>query len=194
MSFLKDAFDLNNVMKKLALVRSLKLSDENSIQFLISGIGSFALQATAATLRYYSLNQFLQEMHHITSTSGESANKSPMIKTKFDKSKNNNNQHSGTSDNKDNQRSKIEKERFCTFCHKKNHTKEDCFKLKRKKSEKKFQTSQSPTSSTVSTVKETDTSTDDTVAIVSPDKSRIISTNNSVINIVSINCNCNSIK
>lgn len=56
-------------MDKLALMKSLKLSDEDSIQLLIKGIGSFALRKAAATLRIASLNQFLREMHIITAIS-----------------------------------------------------------------------------------------------------------------------------
>lgn len=46
MEFLKNFQEY--AMDKLALMRNLKLSDEDSIQLLIKGIGSFALRATAA--------------------------------------------------------------------------------------------------------------------------------------------------
>lgn len=64
-------------MDKLVLMRSLKLSDEDSIQLLITGIGSFALRTTVATLKTNLLNQFLREMQHITFTNGNPVNKSP---------------------------------------------------------------------------------------------------------------------
>ncbi|CAL1672974.1 unnamed protein product [Lasius platythorax] len=77
------------------------------------------------------------------------------MKSKFEKSKNgNSNQHSGRSDNKEEHRFEPNKERFCTYCHKKNHSKEECFKLKKKKdSERKSQPSQPSTAATVSAVK-----------------------------------------
>ncbi|KMQ84908.1 hypothetical protein RF55_16907 [Lasius niger] len=67
--FSKESFQ-EYAMNKLALMRSLKLSDEDSIQLLITGIGSFVLRITAAALKTNSLNQFLREMQHIASTSG----------------------------------------------------------------------------------------------------------------------------
>ncbi|CAL1672085.1 unnamed protein product [Lasius platythorax] len=72
-------------------------------------------------------------MQHIASASGDPINKSPRTKNKFDKSKddNNNDRHSGRSDVKD-QRAKPDKDRYCSFCHRRNHIKEDCYKLKRK--------------------------------------------------------------
>lgn len=102
-------------MDKIALMRSLKLTDKDSIQFLISGIGSFALCTTAARLKTNSLNQFLREIHHITSASGNPLNKSPTSKLKFGKSKDgNNNQYPGRSDAKEEQRTEPEKDRYCT--------------------------------------------------------------------------------
>lgn len=125
-------------------------------------------------------------MQHITSTSGDPANKSPTVKTKIKKSKdNNNNQHSGRSDNKEEHRSETDKRR--TYCYRKNHSREDCFKLKKKELERMPQPSQPLTAATVSAVKEEDKYTDDTVVLVSSDNSRTISTNNSVINVISVN-------
>lgn len=74
--FSKESFQ-EYAIDKLALMKNLKLSDEDSIQHLIKGIGSYALRATAAALRTNSLNPFLREMQHITSTSGDLVNKSP---------------------------------------------------------------------------------------------------------------------
>lgn len=188
--FSKESFQ-EYAMDKLALMRSLKLTDEDSIQLLITGIGSFALRTTAAALKTKSLNQFLREMQHITSTSGNTVNKSPTMKSKFGKFKDgSNNQQSGRSDNKEEHRVEPNKERYCTYCHKKNHSRVECFKLKKKETERKSQLNQ-PTTTTVSAVKEADKYTDNTVAIVTSTDNRTILTDNSVVNIISIN-NANS--
>lgn len=77
-------------MVKIALMKSLKLSDEDSIQLLIKGIGSFTLRTTAAALKVDSLNQFLREMQHITAATGDIAKKSPTMKHKYEKKDSNN--------------------------------------------------------------------------------------------------------
>jgi len=55
-------------MNKLALLASLRLQDEDSIQLLINGISSIAIKAAAATLNTDSLDGFLRNMQHITAT------------------------------------------------------------------------------------------------------------------------------
>ncbi|KMQ82878.1 hypothetical protein RF55_21589 [Lasius niger] len=95
-------------------------------------------------------------MQHITSTTGDPLSKSPSMRPKFDKSKDNHS--SEKSDNKEEHFSKVDKDRYCTYCHRRNHLKEDCFKLKRKELEKKSaQSGQlSSTASTASAVDEVD--------------------------------------
>jgi len=113
------------------------------------------------------------------------------MKSKFGKFKDgSNNQQSGRSDNKEEHRVEPNKERYCTYCHKKNHSREEWFKLKKKETERKSQPNQ-PTTTTVSAVKEADKYTDNTVAIVTSTDNRTILTDKSVVNIISIN-NANS--
>lgn len=183
-NFSKESFQ-EYAMDKLALMRNLKLSDEDSIQLLIKGIGSFALRATAASLRLISLNQFLREMQHITSTSGVPSSNSSLMKPGFDKSKNN--YSSDKLDDNEECLSKVEKDRYCTYCHRRNHLKEDCFKLKRKELERKSIQSTSSTASAVVEVDKYPDNSDSTVALVSSDSCRTFSTNNSIINVISIN-------
>jgi len=118
-------------MDKLTLMRNLKLLNEDTIQLLIKEIGSFALRVTAASLRLISLNQFLREMQHIITTTGDPPSKSPSMRSKFDKSKDK--LFSGKSENKEENLSKVDKDCYYTYCHRGNHFKEDCFKLWKKK-------------------------------------------------------------
>lgn len=182
--FSKESFQ-EYAMDKLAIMKCLKLSDEDAIEYLINGIGSFALRATAASLQVTSINHFLREMHHITSAAGSPKSGSPTFRSKFDKNKENINPESlSKTSNKENNHSKT-KEQECTYCHKKNHIKENCFKLKRKDQNSKMV--QPSTQLAISTVSEVNKGTDNTIASVTPSSNNIILSNNSLINISSIN-------
>lgn len=108
-------------MSKLTIMRCLKLSEEESIQEFINGIGSYALRTTAVSLKVQSLNQFLREMHHIASASGEPHRKSPSFKQKFDKFKDKiHEQQEEKTSQKNDLHIKRRMELFCTYCKKNN--------------------------------------------------------------------------
>lgn len=52
-------------LDKLALMHALELPTKDAIQLLISGIMSSSLRGTAASLKVDSIDQFLEEMHHV---------------------------------------------------------------------------------------------------------------------------------
>ncbi|KMQ88204.1 adenylyl cyclase-associated protein 2, partial [Lasius niger] len=73
-----------------------------------------------------SLDEFLREMQHITASCGTSFKKSSPVFSKEAKFKENKSAPEDTDHQK-------KKDSFCTYCRGKNHSKENCFKLKRKK-------------------------------------------------------------
>ncbi|XP_036144777.1 uncharacterized protein LOC118646301 [Monomorium pharaonis] len=175
-------------MEKLALIHCLNLSESDTIQLLIDGIGSIAIKSTALNLalKIDKIDEFLENMHHITSAI-ERTKKSPVLNAKFERSKDNEykktDQHSKTD-----QQVKMEKNLYCVFCHKRNHNKEDCFKLKRKSAEDP----QSPQNTAGAVTTEVDEHTDHaipadnivaSVALSDESDGRKLVTNNSVIEI-----------
>lgn len=114
--YFKETFQ-KYAMNKLAIMRCLKLSEEELIQEFINGIGSYALRTTAASLKVQSLNQFLREMHHIPSASGEPHRKSPTFKQKFDKFKDKDihEQQEEKTSQKNDLHIKRKMELFCTY-------------------------------------------------------------------------------
>lgn len=54
------------VTDKLALMQSLNLPEQETIQYLISGIINRSLRATASVLDVDTISQFLQKMHKVT--------------------------------------------------------------------------------------------------------------------------------
>lgn len=58
-------------MDRLALMHGLSLSERDSINMLISGIGNQSLRALAATLRTDTVDEFLDEMHRVAAVTSE---------------------------------------------------------------------------------------------------------------------------
>ncbi|CAL1671696.1 unnamed protein product [Lasius platythorax] len=112
-------------MDKIALMQPLKLSDEDSIHFLVNEISSLAIRGLVASLRVHSLDEFLREMQHITTSCNIQQKSSSPVLPRKDKFKNDNSSPEDTSHFK-------KKDLFCAYCRGKNHTKDDCFKLKKK--------------------------------------------------------------
>lgn len=71
-------------MDKLLLIQPLKLEDEDIIHLLIDGIKHLSIKSAVATLRADSVDQFLDEMHNITTICDSSLKKnhSTLTKTK----------------------------------------------------------------------------------------------------------------
>lgn len=157
----KESFQ-DYAMDKLALMKNLRLPEQESMHLLINGIGSKALRSTATALRVDSVDQFLEEMHPITIPYGEQYKKVPSPSRNsekgkpFEKSSNKAGQH----------QAKITKDIFCVYCRTKGHVRDDCYKLKRK--EQQQTTSHSP-AATVSAVDDK-ASEETTVALVNEDK------------------------
>lgn len=75
-------------------------------------------------------------------------------------------------------------DKYCTYCHKRNHNKEDCFKLTKKKdSDKKTSSQPSPSVAAVSKI---EASMDNAVAVDVPSDDKKIHTNNSVVSVSTI--------
>jgi len=119
--FTKESFS-DYAMDKLAVGTS-ETSRQDSIQLLINGISNVAIKATAASLKIDSLDEFLRDMQHITATCNDIIKKSPSI---FRKNK------SKDQSRPSSPKAEQEKKSFCSFCHGRNHIKENCFKLNRK--------------------------------------------------------------
>jgi len=64
-NFAKETFQ-EYALHKLRLMQNLNLSDSDQLNFLITGIGSTSIRASAAALDVKSISQFLQKMHKIT--------------------------------------------------------------------------------------------------------------------------------
>lgn len=112
-------------MDKIALMDPLRLPEREVIRFLTNGISSIAIKAAAAALKVDSLDDYLREMQQITESCCSSfKGSSPTLSRK---NKHKDNTAFGNSEYQK------KKDVFCTYCRKKNHTKEDCFKLKKKK-------------------------------------------------------------
>jgi len=62
-------------MDKIALLHRLELPETNVIHFLIRGIASRLLRATASALKVDSIDLFLDEMHRITLATADSEKK-----------------------------------------------------------------------------------------------------------------------
>lgn len=93
-----------------------------------NGISSLAIRGIAASLKVNSLDEFLREMQHITASCNYSENTAKKSSPPLPR-KNKSKENTGSSDNLD---LRNKKDTNCTYCHGKNHTKDECFKLKRK--------------------------------------------------------------
>lgn len=141
-NFIKETFH-NYAMDKLILMKNLKLPERDAIHLLINGIGSRSLRELAAVLKVSTIDEFLEEMHRITSASNEISKKSPILNTKTQGFK-----VAHPPPSKDTSQSK---DLFCVYCRAKGHLRDDCYKLEKKD---KVTTSQpvSKVPSTVATV------------------------------------------
>ncbi|CAL1672060.1 unnamed protein product [Lasius platythorax] len=185
--YYKESF-ADYAMDKIALMQPLKLSDEDSIHFLVNGISSLAIRGLAASLRVNSLDEFLREMQHITTSCNFQHKSSSPVLPRKDKFKNDNSSPEDASHFK-------KKDLFCAYCRGKNHTKDDCFKLKNKKRDS--ESSQTNNHSTVSAVAAVDVPADnseDTIAYVNPPINKKFIVNSTSMQITQINgISCNLI-
>lgn len=129
-------------MDKLALMRNLKLEDSDAVQLLIGGINDIYVKCIASSLRVDSLNQFLREMQHITANCGDAVKRFAPANPKFDRLKDNNSKFAKGSDAnstlaKGVQQLKAGKpDSHCVYCRGKDHVRNECPKLKKKKASK----------------------------------------------------------
>lgn len=114
-------------LDKLTLMQSLKLPERGTIHLLIDGISSNALRGTAAALKVESVDEFLEQMHLITTSF---SSRKTNIVVKPDKVKNPCNPE--VSSDKDTSSQKPNKDLYCVYCRAKGHIRTDCYKLKKK--------------------------------------------------------------
>ena len=123
-------------MEKQALMRSLKLDDNEAIQMLIRGINEPYIRRSATVIRTDTLNQFLQEMQLLTANCIDSFKKPSFANNKTDKFKVSGKffkpgEIKNTSDKTD-QSKPNQQELFCAYCRNKGHVRSDCLKLQKK--------------------------------------------------------------
>ncbi|XP_011878157.1 PREDICTED: uncharacterized protein LOC105567696, partial [Vollenhovia emeryi] len=135
--FSKESFQ-DYAMDKIAILQCLKLDDEKVIHCLIDGIGSLAIRTCAASIKADSIDDFLQQMHHITMTTSASR-KSPVFSRKDD-----NRRSKDEAAAKPDHQEKTSSELFCVYCRSKGHTKDSCYKLKKKDASPKPAASKPP--------------------------------------------------
>lgn len=124
-------------------MQSLKLSDSDSIHFLIDGINNAAIRGAAAVLRANSLDEFLDEMHKVTLSFGTLFKKEFSSHSKSDKTRNSSGVSSPKGD-KSEKDPKDAKENYCVYCRTRGHIKANCFKLKRKEQQQSSSSSSAP--------------------------------------------------
>lgn len=164
--YYKESF-ADYAMDKIVLMQPLRLSDEDAIQFLTSGITSASLRANAASLKIYSLDDYLREMQHVAASYGSSSKRLSPVLPKKDKYK----ESSSSSENAEQQK---KKDLFCSYCRGRNHVKEECYKFKKKK--RAFESTQDsqPTTPSVAAVGQAVIKADNTVAYVKPLNNKIV--------------------
>ncbi|KMQ88874.1 hypothetical protein RF55_11569 [Lasius niger] len=146
-NYIKESFQ-DYATDKMILMKNLKLPEDDTIHLLINGIASRSLREVAAALKVKSVDEFLEEMQRITSSSGEVARKTPPIFVENQKDKD---ASQAVTTKEADQSKELPKDSFCAYCRAKGHTKLECFKLKRK--EKNLpKTESKATSSSVSAV------------------------------------------
>ncbi|XP_011859423.1 PREDICTED: uncharacterized protein LOC105556919 [Vollenhovia emeryi] len=175
--FSKETFQ-DYAMEKISILQCLRLPEDSIIHCLIDGINIIAIKAIAASIQTDSIDEFLEQMHHITTTCGTSAKKSPVFNPKIDKTKP---KQEGSS--KTDLHTKNPAESFCVYCRSKGHTRDDCFKLKKKEQStnpgKPAATKPAPLISTVTEVTEVPSQAEtvltdlQTVALVEGPRKRI---------------------
>ncbi|KYQ53647.1 hypothetical protein ALC60_03318 [Trachymyrmex zeteki] len=128
-NFSKESFQ-EYAMHKLKLMQNLRLSDKESINFLISGIGNASLRGMASLIQVENLNQFLDRMHSLTLAYGDPSNKSLSFvnKSTMDKTKL---KSETVESGKDGLSIEPTKDVYCVYCRTRGHTRDDCFLLKK---------------------------------------------------------------
>jgi len=178
-------------LEKLSLMQSLKLSDDDSIHYLIDGIKNPAIRSAAAVVRANSLDHFLEEMHKVTLSFGNPFKKE-FSYPRSDKVRNSSGDSSPKGDKSDKDQ-KDQKENYCVYCRIRGHNRTNCFKLKRKE---KLQQSSSSSSSPVATIHPiSSTSSDEnsnaeasTVAVVTEMQThRRLNVKSSILKVFSLN-------
>lgn len=113
--------------QKLKLMHHLKLSEQDKIELLINGIGSLSVRSAAAMLDAQTMDEFLKKMDKATSCCGIVAKKSSPVPIRKEKFKD-----TSSSSTESSSPSGTSKDVSCAYCKARGHTKDDCFKLKRK--------------------------------------------------------------
>lgn len=130
-------------LEKLSSIQSLKLSDNDSIHFLIDGINNAAIRSAAAVVRANTLDEFLEEMHKVILSFGTLFKKEFGSHSKSDKTRNSSGITSPKGDKSDKDQ-KDPKENFCVYYRTRGHIKANCFKLKRKEQLQSSSSSSAP--------------------------------------------------
>jgi len=156
----KEIFD-QYAIDKLALMHSMNLSDEDSIQLLAGGIQQNSLRATTLSVATNTLDVFLEKMRHITQEVNETEKRGSSAngpqKTKDAACKN--------CGKKGHHHKECRAEATCFYCKEKGHRRFDCPILK-KKATRSTPAGQNFTAATAANVEATDSATATTVAIV----------------------------
>ncbi|KMQ83564.1 hypothetical protein RF55_19668 [Lasius niger] len=108
-------------------MQSLKLPERETIHLLIDGISNNALRGTGTALKVESVDEFLEQMHLITTSF---SSRKTNIVVKPDKVKNPGNLEV-TSD-KDTSSQKPNKDLYCVYCRAKGHIRTDCYKQEKR--------------------------------------------------------------
>ncbi|CAL1686650.1 unnamed protein product [Lasius platythorax] len=180
---MKESFH-DYAMDKLVLMKNLNLPERDSIDLLINGVGSRSTRELAAALKVYTIDDFLEEMHRITTASGEALKKSPSFARKNYVAK-----AATTPNPKDTNQTK---ETFCVYCRTKGHTRDDCYKLRKKDKPTTGQpkAKATPPVAAVERQEEAAPSTSSSVvAVVAESTSRKIEINDSKLKVVFANGN-----
>ncbi|XP_067212248.1 uncharacterized protein [Linepithema humile] len=152
----RDWFDLNTA-HKLKLLQNLNLPEKEAINFLISGITNQPLRGMATLMGAESTDKFLEQMHGLTMSYGDTNRRSPPPYKKFD-----DNKAKGPVASKE-KSTDSSKDIFCVYCRTKGHLRADCFRLKKKEQAK--QTSSLSSGAAVAVVEDSPSSSS-TVALV----------------------------
>ncbi|KYQ59431.1 hypothetical protein ALC60_01547 [Trachymyrmex zeteki] len=152
-NFSKESFQ-DYAMQKLKLLQNIRLPEKQSIDFLISGIGSPSLRASATLIQAETIDQFLDKMHSLTLAFGDPSKKTPPVPVKPVNSKDYPKKEETTC--KTSPPSDSSKELFCVYCRTKSHTRDNCSRLKKK--EQNFPGNSSGNSSAVASIEETSSS------------------------------------
>lgn len=174
-------------MDKLALMHRLKLEEKHKIKLLIKGINNLSIKCAAATLRVNSVNQFIREMDEIVESCGDSFKKFQYTDFKSDKTKDLNSKNgkpdaSNLTGKNGSHSNNTKAQSHCVYCHAKDHSRDNCPKL-RKKQQQESRSSQKPNqTSSVSAIEENNENSKPTVACVQNLDRKII-TSDSLIEI-----------